>query len=266
MKILVLGDCQSSGNNCLADQILNNSSPRTWSLRFHNEYFPKVVKWFLKDRIKNNSVEKISIENIENATWEYLRKEERKLAWPALLNGEVTNRSVNGAHFIGYHKRLVEYINTVGVPDHVLVTDFTFPHIVSSFKFDNKRYVFEKSPNYGDTQHNPDDYPVEVHQKLIDRITFQLKQPREWHIKKHTRGFNQLVKVLTHYNIKWTVVKFGDREQENIDVFNKIMGDGISCLDLFQQYHYVSGGENSTIKLNLQQTIANRIQSHINLN
>ena len=264
MKILVLGDCQSNGNNCLADQVLNESLPRTWSLQYHNENFKKIMKWFLEDRVKNNEVEKISIRNIEAEVWKYLQTQERKLAWPALLNGEVTNRSFNGATFVGYHKRLIEYINTVGIPDHVLVTDFTFPHIVSSFKYDNKRYVFEKSPNYGSRQYNPNDYPVEVHLKLADRITFQLSQPREWHIKKHTKSFDQLVKVLTHYNLKWTVFKFGDTKQENIDVFDKIMGDGINCLDLFQQYHYTEGGENSTMKLNLQQTIANRIQSYIN--
>jgi len=261
MKILVLGDCQSNGNNCLADQVLNESAPRTWSLRYHNT-FPQAFKWYLKHRLENKIKEPMPSGDIESAVWAYLRSEELRLAWPNLLDAEVTNRSLNGAHFVGYHKRLLQYIDTVGMPDHVLVTDFTFPHIVSSFKYDNIRYVFEKSPNYGDVEWNPAEYPIEVHQTLKARMQFQLAQPREWYIRKHTKSFNQLVKVLEHYKLKWTVVRFGDDEQQNIDVFDNIMGRGIDCIDFYKQYH-ADCAENGTVKLNLQSEIARRIQEHL---
>jgi len=87
--------------------------------------------------------------------------------------------------------------------------------------------------------------PIEVHQKLLHRIQFQTNQSRDWHSKKHKKSYEQLVKVLTHFSIKWTIVKFGDMNQENIDVFDKILKDGINCIDLFQQYHYANGDENS---------------------
>ena len=261
MKILVLGDCQSNGNNCLADQVLEETAPRTWSLRFHKN-FQQAFKWYLKHRIANNVKDPIPSGDIESAVWAYLRNEELKLAWPNLLNGEVVNRSLNGAHFVGYHKRLLQYIERNGAPDHVLVTDFTFPHIVSSFKRNGVRYVFEKSPNYGDVEWNPSDYPLDVHNELKARMEFQLAQSREWYIRKHTKGFNQLIKVLEHYKLKWTVVRFGDDEQQNIDVFDAIMGRGIDCIDLYKQYHE-NFAENSTKKLQLQSEIVRRIQGYL---
>jgi len=261
MKILVLGDCQSNGNNCLADQILEENTPRTWSLRFHKN-FPQAFKWYLKHKIENKVKDPMPTKNIESAVWTYLRQQELDSSWPNLLSGTVVNRSLNGAHFVGYHKRLLQYLEQHGHPDHVLVTDFTFPHIVSSFKHNGKRYVFEKSPNYGDVEYNPDDYPIEVHKELVKRMAFQLAQPREWYIRKHSKSYTQLVKVLNHYKLKWTVVRFGDDEIENIEVFDRIMGRGIDCIDFYKQYH-TDGAENGTKKLELQVSIAERIQKHL---
>ena len=261
MKILVLGDCQSNGNNCLADQVLEENSPRTWSLRFHKN-FPQALKWYLKHSIKNKVTDPITTKNIESAVWTYLRQQELNCSWPNLLNGRVVNRSLNGAHFVGYHKRLLQYLDKHGRPDRVLVTDFTFPHIASSFKYQGKRYVFEKSPNYGDVEYNPDEYPIEVHRELVKRMTFQLKQTRDWYIRKHHWGYWQLTKVLNYHKLQWSVVRFGDDEQENIDVFDKIMGRGIDCIDLLKQYH-INGAEDGTKKLKIQSKIAERVQQHL---
>ncbi len=261
MKILILGDCQSNGNNCLADEVLEETAPRSWSLRFHKN-FQQAFKWYLKHRIANKVKDPIPSGDIESAVWTYLRQAELDVAWPNLLDHEVTNRSLNGAHFVGYHKRLLQYIERQGLPDHVLVTDFTFPHIVSSFKRNGKRYVFEKSPNYGDVEWNPEDYPIEVHNELKKRMEFQLAQPREWYVRKHTKSFNQLIKVLEHYKLKWTVVRFGDDEQENIDLFDRIMGRGIDCIDFYKYYHS-DGLEHGTKKLEVQKDIARKINEFL---
>ena len=261
-SILILGDCQSNGNNCLADEILNDSAPRTWSLRYHKE-FGSAFKWFLKHRIANNVRDELPKGNLESAVWSYIREQELKTAWPNLLSiPTVTNRSLNGAHFVGYQWRLKRHLEQFGKPDHVLITDFTFPHIVSAFKFNGKQYLFEKSPNYGDNEWNPDDYPLEVHQELVKRMTFQLVQNRDWYVRKHTKGFNQLVKFMQFHQLNWTVVRFGDIQQENIDVFDKIMGRGIDCIPLFQRY-IGTQGENSTNKLQTQQDIALHIQQYL---
>jgi hypothetical protein len=267
-KILVLGDCQSNGNNCLSDQILGNSLPRTWSLRYHNT-FPQVYKWYLAHRPKPSITNPLPLDQTIAEAWAYLRAEERKVSWPSLLKGEITNRSINGATFTGYHKRLLQYLTTVGFPNRVLITDYTFPHIVSSFKRNNIRYLFEKQP-YTDDHWNSREYSFDIHQELKSRVLFQMNQPREWHIRKHTKSFNQLVKVLNHYKLKWTIVRFGDTEQQNIDVFNGIMGTDIDCIDLFRQYRIgnlesgiYSAGEYGTKKLNLQQKIAERVQEYI---
>lgn len=261
MKILVLGDCQSNGNNCLSDEILGDNLPRTWSLRYHNNC-SQALKWYLSQRRKHNIVDSARAESIMDTTWAYIRKEELKVAWPSLLRGDVTNRSVNGAHFIGYHKRLLQYINTVGLPDRVLITDYTFAHYSSSFKRNNTRYVFERNRFYSDQEWNTKDYPIDVHKELLARIAFQSNQPREWHLKKHIKAFNQLIRVLNHYRLKWSVVRFGENKEQNVDVFNKIMGTDIDCKDLFKQYR-VDDAEYATKKLNCQPEIAKRVQNYI---
>lgn len=261
-SILVLGDCQSNGNNCLADDILEDKAPRTWSLRYHKQ-FGAAFKWYLKHRIANNIRGELPKGDFEFAVWAYIREQELKLAWPNLLSGfTVYNRSLNGAHFVGYQWRLRQHIEKFGKPDHVLITDFTFPHIASTFKFRGQRYVFEKSPNYGNTEWDADDYPLPVHEELVKRMTFQLAQPREWYIRKHTKSFNQLVRFMNYYGLNWTVVRFGDARQENVEVFDNIMGRGIDCIPLFKQYASLDG-ENGTHKQAIQKDIAAWVSNYL---
>jgi hypothetical protein len=260
--ILVLGDCQSNGNNCLSGDIVNDDAPRTWSLRFHND-FRSVFKWYLKHRKENKVTEPMSTGNMESVVWNYLWEEEQKAAWPNLLNvPNVVNISINGGHFIGHHKRLKQYLAENPKPDHVLVTDYTFSHIAHSFKHNNQRYVFERE-NYVDDEWNPDRYPVEVHRKRLNGIAFQKSQSKDWHIRRHRNGYNMLIKFLNSQSIKWTTVRFGDPDPNNSEIFKNLMHPGIDCTEYGKQYMSTEG-ENAKIKLSMQKKIAETVQEYLN--
>jgi hypothetical protein len=261
-KILILGDCQSNGNNCWAHKIVDNDSPRTWSLKFHGE-FRNVFKWYLQHRKENNVATPMATGNIEQVVWNYLWEQEQKSAWPSLLNvSEVVNISINGGHFIGHHKRLKKYLLENAKPDHVLITDYTFSHIAHSFKYNNVRYVFERE-NYVDSEWNPDRYPIEVHRRRLENIAFQKSQSKDWHIRRHQRGYDMLIKFLNFHNIKWTTVRFGDSDTDNTEIFKTIMHNGIDCTKYGKQY-LSPDGEASEVKLSLQIKIAEEIQQYLN--
>jgi hypothetical protein len=259
--VIILGDCQSNGNNCLAHEILSDNSPRTWSLKFHNE-FRSVFKWYLQHRKFAGVREPMPAGQIESVVWNYYWEQEKREAWPSLLDiPNVVNFSKNGAHFIGHHYRLKKYLETNSKPDHVLITDYTFSHIVHSFKWQGKRYLFERE-NYVDSEWNPSAYPLEVHQRRLKGIQFQKSQSREWQIRRHRKGFDMLVKFLKFHNIDYSIVRFGDPRKENTLAFDDIMGRQIDCTHLFQQYT-TQAGENTAIKLAVQTDIAQIIQRHL---
>lgn len=260
--LLILGDCQSNGNNCLAHEIIKNDEPRTWSLRFHND-FGNVFKWYLKHRKENNVKTPVSVDNMQNVVWHYLWEQERRAAWPNLLTvPNVINISINGGHFIGHHNRLKKYLAENPKPDYVLITDYTFSHIAYSFKYNNQRYVFEKE-NYSDAEWNPDRYPIEVHKKRLKNLEFQKSQTKDWHILRHLRGYNMLTKFLNSYNISWSTLRFGNPNPENTKIFGEFMHQGIDCTDIGCQY-MSTYGEDAKLKLSLQRNIADRVQEHLN--
>jgi len=259
--LLILGDCQSNGNNCLAHVVLNNSEPRTWSLKFHNE-FRSVFKWYLQHRKEHGVTTSMPTGNIEQVVWHYLWEEEQQSAWPNLLKiPNVVNMSINGAHFIGHHNRLKNYLKNNPKPDYVLITDYTFSHIAHSFKWQDQRYVFERE-NYIDKEWNPDRYPIEVHKKRLSGIAFQKSQSREWHIRRHKKGYHMLTKLLDHHNINWSTIRFGDPQNENTQVFADIMHPGIDCVSIGQQY-MTAQGEDTEQKLKVQEHIAKIVQKHV---
>lgn len=259
--VLILSDCQSNGNNCLAHEVTNEDAPCTWSLRFHKQ-FQQVFKWYLKHRKLNGAKDKMPTESLESAVWDYYWEQEGKVAWPSLLKvPNVVNMSVNGGHFIGHHKRLNKYIAEHGKPDHVILTDYTFSHIAHSFKWEGKRYVFERE-NYVDSEWNSEDYPKEVHLKRLQGIQRMKSMSREWHIRRHKRSFSLLTKVLNYHMIPFTVVRFGDRDDINIEAFDTFMGREVDCIPFFKQYSSIDG-EDSKKKLEVQPLIANKIEDYL---
>jgi hypothetical protein len=221
-------------------------------MRYHKE-FESVFKWYLKHRIANGVKTPIPSSNLENEVWNYFWEQEQEVAWPNLLDANIVNFSKNGGHFVGHHHRLRKYLANNPKPDHIILTDYTFSHIFTSFKFEGQRYMFERE-NYVASEWNSDAYPIEVHNKRLASIAYQKSQPREWRQRRHYLGYKNLIKFMEQQGLTWSIVRFGDVADDNIKAFD-FMGREIDCISLYQEYS-TPEGENSEFKLRNQIAIA----------
>lgn len=258
MKVLILGDCQSNGNNCLAHEILNDQEGlQTWSLRYHNK-LEKVFKWMLKDLKKNQlTLEHEQTKDLKIFVWNYLKQQEKKISWPSYLNYEVINHSYNGAHFSGYLKRLNSYLKT-NRPDIILITDYHIEHRFVSFKYKNERYFFEKS-DHSELNWDFSKYPKEVYDIFLKRMEYQSTKNINWHIKRHEKSYNILIKKIKSFNLPYLTIKFGSDKEMSFDNFMDI---DIDCYDLRELYS-TENGEHSFKKRNLQEKIKMRIDNYV---
>jgi hypothetical protein len=261
MKILVLGDCQSNGNNCLSDRILGDSMPRSWSLRYHGES-KKVLRWVLEQRHDSDMTLPLPLDDLEDFAWRYMRKQELAVAWPNRLPGAVTNLSFNGAHFLGHYHRLRNYL-VQDRPDHVIVTDYKSNHIGMVFNFDNQQYVFEGG-NYTDSHYRAE-YPRSVHEQRLERLAVHKSQSANWIMRKHRRSYQALIGLLDKNQIPYSIMRFGHIDDAPLQAWDKFMPNHIDCTQIFRQYT-VAEGEYGQKKLEYQQIIADLVQQHLDTN
>jgi hypothetical protein len=201
-------------------------------------------------------------DDLKNQVWSYYRAAEKSVAWPNHLEGwDVVNLSVNGAHFLGHHRRLKSYLETNDRPEHVIITDYTFSHMASVIRSGNDRYIFE-TPHYTDTDWNPASHCHDVHLKRLSDIKYQKIQTIKWHTRRHRLAFQQLIKFLDAKKISWSVLRFGDTNPENIRIFDLIMGNQIDCTRFFHSYRCTEG-EDSEKKLSVQLLIAETVKKHL---
>lgn len=253
--IVVLGDCQSNGNNCLAHQIIESPRLHTWSLRFHKEFQP-VFKWYLKHKIAHNDRTPMPNNNLEGVVWHYFWEQELAVSWPFLLDANVINFSKNGAHFIGYHHRLKKYLKDNPAPDHIIITDYTFSHQATSFRFNNRRYLFERE-TYIASEWNANDYPEAVHLKRLAGVDKQKKESHNRKLRKHRLAFKMLIKFIESQNIPYTLVRFNSE-------FDEFMPREVDCTSLYNQYTTVDG-EDSKLKFDIQPTVAELVATKLSI-
>ena len=254
--VLILGDCQSNGNNCLSDQILLNQLPRTFSLRYHQKT-QEAVKWAMQQTDFASSAN-----NLLSDVWKYIRHKEMSYSWTQQLDANVVNLSFNGAHFFGHCRRLKNYIDLHGIPDLVIVTDYEFAHLSYSVRHNNEKYYFDSLT----TGHQDSTVEMLRQQKL--ETTYN--KSRNWHLKFHRRSFNLLIQILKFYNIDYKLVRFGQCNKNNEQVFSSFMFDYIDCSYIRKKYTVDDpnsdfGAELGAIKLKMQPIIAQRINLSLKL-
>jgi len=265
--ILVLGDCQSNGNNCLADQITGVEIPRTFSLHYHNnsawrdhilsDNFDLVFKWALKQK----DFPSCDIKELRSKIWEYIRKKEMHIAWPSLIdNANVVNLSVNGAHFLGHCFRLKKYLKDNPPPDLIIITDYEFNHIAYTIKEKQTRHFYETitESNFNNTLENK-------RQEKVDRLKIRTK---ERHLQMHQRSFKLLVNIIESYKLKYFILRFGQFSIDNQEKFDSFLNCDIDCKDIRLSYlvddgESEYGAELSKMKLGAQQLVANRVMKVI---
>ena len=253
--ILILGDCQSNGNNCLADEIIGNKEPRTFSLRYHKKINP-VLQWCVKHKDFASH-----IDSLESNVWKFVRKKEMDLAWPSMIDANVINLSFNGAHFFGHCRRLTNWIKTNGTPDLVLITDYEFSHLSYSVTYQGVKHYFESL-----TVANLDPAVECLRQQKLQRI---FTHDRNWHARFHRRSFKLLIKILEYYQANFAVLRFGQHKNYNRVVFDQFLNNDIDCSDLRKTYtvdndNFDFGAELAQQKLQAQKSIAERVNNFLN--
>lgn len=252
--ILILGDCQSNGNNCLSDEIIGNKEPRTFSLRYHKK-IKSALQWCLK---QNDFVGNLN--SLESNVWKFVRYKEMSLAWPSMINGNVVNLSFNGAHFFGHCRRLINWIDSNNAPDFVLITDYEFSHLSYSVMYQGSKHYFESL-----TVVNSNTALERLRQEKLQKTFLH---DREWHKRFHRRSFKLLIKILNKHNIDYAVVRFGQCRENNHVEFEKFLVDYIDCTDLRKTYtvdddNFDFGAELAEPKKNMQKIIAARVNNFL---
>lgn len=264
-KILVLGDCQSSGNNCIAHEVVGvDNCFLEWSLRRH-KVTQQIIKWAMQTRKTQKINTPLRADQLESMAWQLLKQEEVKVAWPNLItNYHVINSSVNGAHFLGSHKRLIEALKEHKKFDLILLTDYAFSHRVISIKTDGQRQIYEKSKDYDDANWNPKLYDESRHQAILSGLAYQSQQSWHWFRRRHQHAHYYLTKSLRDRNMPFMSVRFGENDIASSNFFAELMHRQIDCSDLTRRYQsWTQKGEWSKTKLDTQPLIAQRVQVHL---
>jgi hypothetical protein len=259
-KILVLGDCQSDGNNCLAHQILHQDDlVIDWSLQ-HHQRAAEVIKWMLSHKTHQN----LALHTIKDTAFKFLRQKELEVAWPNFIkNYTVTNLSCKGAHFLGHHKRIKQWVANNPKPDLVILTDYTFDHYVVSFRHQGTTQIFEKGLSYNQSDWNNNHYDQAVHEKIVEKLKIQMSQPRSWFERRHQHAHFFLLQFLKHHDIPWINLKFYGHNLTNAAFFGNFMPTDIECQDIYSDYRVKEIGEACLIKLQKQSVIAVRVQDYL---
>lgn len=237
---------------------MGDSMPRSWSLRYHGES-KKVLRWVLEQRRLQGLDLALPVHDIEDFGWRFMRERELAVAWPNLLHGTVTNLSFNGAHFLGHYHRLRTYL-AQNRPDHVIVTDYKYNHIGMAFRFGKEQYVFEGG-NYSDLNYRAQ-YPRPVHELRLRRLALNQHQTANWIMRKHRRSYQVLIGLLAKNQIPYSIMRFGNIDDQQQQAFDAFMPNHIDCTLIFRQYTEATG-EYGQKKLERQQIIADLVQQHL---
>jgi len=255
-NVLILGDCQSNGNNCLADEITETTVLRTFSLRFHNQ-IKAGTRWVLKQK----DFPPCNISDLKNQVWRYIRKREIAIAWPSFLNADVTNMSINGAHYLGHCRRLQTYLKNNNKPDLVIITDYEFNHLAYSITHQRKKHFFESLSGAAESN------DIEILRR--EKMSFVQARDRCWHTKLHRRSFAKLKNILDNNAIPYLILRFGQFSKRNQTAFDSFLGCDIDCKDIRLSYtiddaNSEYGAELSVKKFAAQKEIADRVNKFLN--
>jgi len=272
MRILVLGDCASNGNNTMSHLIRGDDNTISqWSVSV-DERMDTLQRWFLKEVSKRKDfTETINLNDLGTQSLKYIKQRELNAGWPSMLdpNWEVFNLSKNGNHFARYTQQLVDWQQEHGDPDLVLVTDYTWSHVYFRFANNGTKYSFTPSFRLNGIKEytGKESYPKNIHSKLKNSVDSYLKLSlsEQWNfcMKSHRRHFLNFKKHLN--NLTWMPVHiwpefktFWDDAELNV----------INISSIHKSYrvnsdYMILQGEYCKKKLELQQSIADVITKNI---
>lgn len=254
-KILILGDCIATGQNCLLEEIIG-----THPLFIENDFQRMdkerekfVMAWFLKNYFKNkDGVTSLKYQDIFVLAKKKKLEEEKKLAWPNFIKADVTNLSVAGETFEGMQQKLKFYLYDNNFPDLVLLTDFDDTHCCAVVNSQNKKYIVKRP--YSLIEEPQSIWPDEVYEKFKKVIKKQANL-RNFFLRKNKKSLYQLKKFMKYQNLKFKFVCFQEW-------FKKIETSYIDCTQFVQTYK-IQNITNIGKKKKLQPYIAEYVYKNI---
>lgn len=218
-SILILGDCNSTGNGSM-DHIINNDPNHMseWSIRFNKEY-TNLIKWYKAQPNSEPVPEDVPEDQLAEKALNYLTQQERISSWPAYLEDEykVFNRSLLGNHCGRYRIQLKDHIDKNGKPDLILITDYHPTHIFSEFTVDNHAYNFLSSPSVLDEWTNAKNYPKEIHLVRQTEYINDRDRGEEFLREKTNKYHKELITEIKNNNIPFAHCIFEGEELDNIE-------------------------------------------------
>lgn len=262
--ILILGDCHSDGNNCLAHQILNNDDlVIDWSLQHHKQH-KEVIVWMLNQLKNQPTQQKIPVQTLEQNAWNFLRQKELEVAWPALINNyNVVNLSRRGAHFLGHFKHLKSYLQNNIKPDLVILTDTHLEHIVVTLHHEGRLRIFEKAMNYDASSWNSKLYDKFTHDRIESLVKKQLTKPRAWLKRRFKLAHYFLMRFLQQQGIPCVYMTFGNFDPDDNEFFVNLMPVDIDCQTSWSIYRPNQYQEICHAKLQQQPVIAKQVEKFL---
>lgn len=255
-KILVLGDCIATGQNCLIHNILEQEDCLRQDFNLINDKKEQAMlgKWYLINRDKTIKMNK---KTLFSEAFKFKREQEKLVAWPTYLNAEsIVNLCVSGESFMGMTVKLKKYLENNKMPDLVLITDIARTHYCYYTNYEGKKIPIKRDISFVDEDQHL--YPPTAYKKFQKSVDAQVKQGEKYWIKKNNRLIKILENNLKTFNLNYEYV-----------FFRSISKNFLTSRQPIESYHLLSLYTDSDQsistkkKLETQQIIAELVNSKI---
>jgi hypothetical protein len=249
-RILVLGDCIATGQNCLLDKITGVDS-----LSIEDDFYQSsdekeryIIKWFLQ-----NNTHKLHLSDIKKLSYKYKTELERKIAWPNFLPATVDNLSIAGETFQGMHSTLKKYLKNNPPPNFLIITDFDRSHNCVVINYSGKKYIVKRATSLLDQPQYL--YPEKVYKLFRNKIDKEIFKGNNFFLKKNKKALYYFIKFVERQKINYTIVSF-------YTWFKEIHDNYIDCCHLVSMYKN-NGLTNIRQKKDSQPIIAEHVYNNI---
>lgn len=228
-KILVLGDCIATGQNCLLEEItgIHPLYIEDDFTRMDQQRQQFVMTWFIKNNKNKINLNKLGYDEILNLAKQEKLRLEKEISWPSFINAEIENLSVAGETFQGMHDKIKKYLQNKVYPDHVLLTDYDDTHCCVIINYQGTRYIVKRPISLINEPQNW--YPTDVYEKFKKIALKEFSQGKNSFLKRSQKSLYYLKKFIEKTKINYSIISFQPW-------FKEIEKNFIDCTDLVKNY------------------------------
>lgn len=207
-KILILGDCIATGQNCLLNEItgIDPLYIEDDFQRMDEQRKKFVAAWFIKNNKNQINLQKLNRNEIIDLAVKEKIKCEKKISWPNFMNADTENLSVAGETFQGMHDKIKTYIKNKGYPTQIILTDFDDTHCCVIINHLGTKYIVKRPIAL---IHEPQSwYPTHVYEKFKKVAEKEILQGKKTFLKRSKKSLYFLKKFIEKTKINYNIVSF----------------------------------------------------------